>query len=173
MLAILEDDAQRLWVATADGLNLFDAHSGGFRRHGHDADNPQSLRDDDIMSLYQDRGGVLLVGTRAGGASHWNPQSWALGHYRSTQIRNTAVNAFADDGAGTIWVGTRDGLVEVDTLKRTERRFGSADNKLPRLPDERVMALRYDRTGALWIGTMAGGLTRLDAESPRGARLSA
>ena len=96
--AIMQDDAQRLWIATADGLNLFDHASQTFVRYGRDSDNPHSLRDDDVMSLYQDRGGVLWVGTRAGGASHWSPRSWALGHYRSALISNSAVNAFADDG---------------------------------------------------------------------------
>ncbi len=104
--AVLEDDAQRLWVATADGLDLFDRGSAPFVRYGHDADNPQSLRDGDIMSLYQDRGGVLWVGTREGGASHWNPRSWLLGHYFSEAFRGTQMNPFADDGAGKLWVGT-------------------------------------------------------------------
>ena len=87
--AILEDDAQRLWVATVDGLNLFDRASQSFVRYGNDADNPQSLRDSGVMALYQDRGGVLWVGTRSGGASHWNPKGWLLGHYRSAAFRDT------------------------------------------------------------------------------------
>jgi signal transduction histidine kinase/ligand-binding sensor domain-containing protein/CheY-like chemotaxis protein len=162
VFGILEDDARRLWVATSDGLNLFDRRTGRFVRYGRDADNPQSLRDDDIMSLYQDRGGVLWVGTRAGGASHWNPKSWALGHYLSELTRNTAVNAFADDGAGKLWVGTWDGLVEIDTRTGKERRYQSRGAGQPRLADNRVMALRYDRRGTLWIGTMEGGLQRFD-----------
>ncbi|HEY0680909.1 MAG TPA: two-component regulator propeller domain-containing protein [Steroidobacter sp.] len=160
--ALLEDDAQRLWVATSDGLNLFDRASETFVRYGRDADSQHSLRDDDVMSLYQDRGGVLWVGTRAGGASHWSPKSWTLGHYRSSLFSNTAVNAFADDGAGTVWVGTADGLVEIDTLKRTERRYTRESPGPLRLADNTVMALLHDRGGALWIGTMSGGLTRFD-----------
>lgn len=155
--AILEDDAHRLWVATRDGLNLLDRSSGRFVRYEHDADNPQSLRDPDVQSLYQDRGGVLWVGTRAGGASHWNPDSWLLGHYRSA-----AVTSFADDGAGKVWVGTSDGLVEIDTRTRRERRYGRTGDGTLQLADERVMALLYDRSGALWIGTMTGGLQRFD-----------
>jgi len=103
VLALLEDDAQRLWIATTDGLNLFHPQSQGFVRYGRDSDNPQSLRDNDVMSLYQDRGGVLWVGTRAGGASHWNPRSWALGHHLSPLTRNVAVNTFAESDAGTLW----------------------------------------------------------------------
>ena len=162
VLALLEDDAQRLWVATADGLNLFDRRSERFVRHGRDADNPQSLRNDDIMSLYQDRGGVLWVGTRAGGASRWNPRSWALGHYLSPLTHNVAVNAFAESGAGTLWVGTSGGLIEIDTSGRREHRYGAGKAMLP---DERVMALLHARNGALWIGTMAGGLVRSDPAS--------
>jgi signal transduction histidine kinase/ligand-binding sensor domain-containing protein/DNA-binding response OmpR family regulator len=164
VFAILEDDAQRLWVATSDGLNLFDRDSERFVRYGRDADNPQSLRDTDIMSLYQDRGGVLWVGTRAGGASHWNPRSWALGHYLSPLTSNVLINAFAESGHGKLWVGTLRGIVEIETSSRRERRpvFGT---RSPALPDERVMALLHDRSGALWIGTMAGGLSRIDPAS--------
>jgi signal transduction histidine kinase/ligand-binding sensor domain-containing protein/CheY-like chemotaxis protein len=160
VLGILEDDAQRLWIATSDGLNLFDRESERFIRYGRDSNNPQSLRDSDIMSLYQDRGGVLWVGTRAGGASHWNPRSWALGHYPS----NVPVNAFAEGAPGKLWVGTLRGVVEIETSSRRERRpvFGAGN---PPLPDERVMALLRDRGGALWIGTMAGGLVRFDPAS--------
>src|SRR6185295_9008049 len=109
-----------------------------FTRYGRDADNPQSLRNDDIMSLYQDRGGVLWVGTRAGGASHWNPRSWALGHYLSPLTRNVAVNAFAESGGKTLWVGTSAGLVEIDMPSRREQRHGRGTGN-PALPDERVM----------------------------------
>jgi signal transduction histidine kinase/ligand-binding sensor domain-containing protein/DNA-binding response OmpR family regulator/HPt (histidine-containing phosphotransfer) domain-containing protein len=163
VLAVLEDDAQRLWVATADGLNLFDRASGGFVRYGRDADNPQSLRDSDIMSLYQDRGGVLWVGTRGGGASHWNPRSWLFGHYRSDAFRDTQVNSFADDGNGKVWVGTVGaGLVEIDTRNHREQHYGASADGSARLTDDRIMSLLYDRKGVLWIGTMTGGLDRLD-----------
>ena len=163
VLAVLEDDAQRLWVATADGLNLFAPDSATFVRYERDADNPQSLRDSDVMSLYQDRGGVLWVGTRGGGASHWNPRSWLLGHYRSDAFRGTQVNSFADDGNGKVWVGTVGaGLVEIDTRNRSERHYGAGAEGAARLTDDRIMSLLYDRKGVLWIGTMTGGLNRLD-----------
>ena len=161
--AILEDDANRLWVATRDGLNLFDRISGKFVRYGRDADSPQTLRDLDVMSLYQDRGGVLWVGTRWGGASHWNPNSWLLGHYRSAAFGGgVGVNAFADDGANTVWVGTSAGLVEIDTRTGREARHRRDDKGSLALADDRVMTLAFDRHSALWVGTMTAGLQRFD-----------
>jgi signal transduction histidine kinase/ligand-binding sensor domain-containing protein/CheY-like chemotaxis protein len=162
--AILEDDAQRLWIATADGLDLLDRSSDSFVRYGHDADNPQSLRDADAMSLYQDRGGVLWVGTREGGASHWNPRSWLLGHYFSDAFRGAQIESFAEDGSGRVWVGTIGaGLIEIDTRTGRERHYSSdKSGGSPQLSDDRVMALLNDHQGSLWIGTMSGGLDRLD-----------
>jgi signal transduction histidine kinase/ligand-binding sensor domain-containing protein/CheY-like chemotaxis protein len=164
VLAILEDDAQRLWFATADGLNLFDRASQRVVRISRDAADPHSLRDDDIMSLYQDRGGLLWVGTRAGGASHWNPRSWALGHYLSPLTRNVSINAFAEGDARIFWVATSSGLVEVDVTSGRERRYGRNTKELS-LTDERVMALLHDRHGSLWIGSIAGGIVRFDPAS--------
>jgi signal transduction histidine kinase/ligand-binding sensor domain-containing protein/CheY-like chemotaxis protein/HPt (histidine-containing phosphotransfer) domain-containing protein len=164
--AVLEDDAKRVWVATADGLDLFDQNSESFIRYGHDADNPQSLRDSGVLSLYQDRGGVLWVGTREGGASHWNPRSWLLGHYFSDAFRGAQIEAFAEDGAGKIWVGTIDGgLIEIDSRGGSERRYADKSGGGSQLSDQRVMALLNDTEGSLWIGTMAGGLDRLDLAS--------
>jgi signal transduction histidine kinase/ligand-binding sensor domain-containing protein/CheY-like chemotaxis protein/HPt (histidine-containing phosphotransfer) domain-containing protein len=160
--AILEDSAQRLWVATADGLNLFDGATQSFVRYGNDPGNPQSLRDSNVLALYQDRGGVLWAGTRSGGASHWNPASWSFGHYRSASFRDTQVSSFAEDGAGRVWVGTiGTGLVEIDTRRGAERRYRH-ESGAPRLSDDRVMALLYDRDGTLWVGTMTGGLDQVD-----------
>jgi signal transduction histidine kinase/ligand-binding sensor domain-containing protein/CheY-like chemotaxis protein len=166
VLAVLEDGSHRLWVATSDGLDLFDRESGSFVRYGHDADNPSSLRDSDVMSLYQDHGGVLWVGTRKGGASHWNPRSWLFGHYFSDAFRATQVSSFADDGAARTWVGTiGSGLVEIDGRSGHERRYRVAEHGndgAAHLTDDRVMALLHDRQQSLWIGTMAGGLGKLD-----------
>lgn len=164
MRAILEDHAQRLWVGTPDGLDLFDRTTESFVRYGNDADNPQSLRSSYVMfnALYEDRGGVLWVGTREGGASHWNPASWSLGHYRSTAFHDTEVSSFADDGAGRVWVGTIGaGLVEIDTRAGSERRYGHDTQSLP-LSDDRIMALLYDHHGTLWVGTMTGGLDQVE-----------
>jgi signal transduction histidine kinase/ligand-binding sensor domain-containing protein/DNA-binding response OmpR family regulator len=163
--AILEDSAQRLWVGTVDGLNLFDRSTEGFVRYGNDADDPQSLRDSNIFALYQDRGGVLWVGTRSGGASHWNPDTWRLGHYRSAAFHDTEVSSFADDGGARVWVGTiGSGLIEIDTRTGTERRYAH-DTPGLRLSDDRVMALLYDHRGTLWVGTMTGGLDQVDLAS--------
>ena len=56
---------------------------------------------------------------------------------------------------GYIWLGTNGGLVRFDGLRFTV--FDSGNT--PELRSNRILALREDRNGTLWIGTQNGGLT--------------
>ena len=155
---IFEDDAQRLWVGTADGLNLLDRSTMTAQRFVNDQ-TQQSLSHSYIMSIHQDRGGLLWVGTRSGGVNVWNPRSWSLGHYTADWLQDTNVTAFASEEE-QLWVGTYDhGLVLLDGGIE-KKRYGAEA-----LGDDRVMSLILDGQRGLWIGTMGGGLNRLNLAS--------
>ena len=150
--AILEDDAQRLWVATTAGLDLLDP-AGRFEHYAYEPATPHGLPRGTVLTLYQDRGGVLWVGTHEGGAGHWDPRTWLLGLHRSASFQGAKISSFADDGDGSLWVGiSAGGLIEINSATGQERPLG----------EEQVKALQYDPTGALWIGTRDAGLERLD-----------
>ncbi len=152
---VFEDDAQRLWVGTADGLNLLDRSTMTVQRFVNDH-TQQSLSDSYIMSLYQDRGGLMWVGTRSGGVNVWNPRSWSLGHYTADWLRDTNVTAFAAYDE-QLWVGTYD-----HGLMLLEHGVEKIHYHAEELGDDRVMSLLLDGQQGLWIGTMAGGLNRLN-----------
>jgi diguanylate cyclase (GGDEF)-like protein len=157
--ALLEDSQHRLWIGTTNGLNYLDQASDTFYRYRHD-DTADGLTDSYVLSLCQDAGGLIWVGTRAGGVNTWNPRSWAFGHVRPDWLKDTNVTSFAGDGRD-LWVGTSDrGLHRIQG--DVHRQYDA-----PQLSDEHVMALLLDRDGALWIGTMEGGLDRLDPTTDR------
>ena len=62
---ILAADGQNgLWVPSSEGLSYFDRRTERFtHRFQHDDANPHSLDSNAIFAVYQDRGGVLWVGT--------------------------------------------------------------------------------------------------------------
>ena len=161
--AVLRDAGGRLWVGTASGLDLMQA-DGTFHHYGFRPEDPRGLPDSYIMSLYQDRSGLLWVGTRSGGVSRWNPRSWQMGHFRPSLAAGAPLAAFAPGSTpNEMLVGTvGGGLLAVDFHTGQERRVL---DKAAGLPDDRVMSLLRDRSGNLWIGTLAGGLVR---QSPRG-----
>jgi signal transduction histidine kinase/ligand-binding sensor domain-containing protein/CheY-like chemotaxis protein/HPt (histidine-containing phosphotransfer) domain-containing protein len=163
---VLEDDDGRLWVATAQGLNLMLPASDTFATY-FGGDGADQMTDSYIMSLHHDDGGVLWIGTRFGGANTWNSDSWQFGHHRPDWLEGQSVSAFSSDQQG-FWTGTfGGGLIYSNDLTGEVRHLSTAST--PALTDDRVMSLLRDRNGALWIGTMEGGINRL---SPDGSSVS-
>ncbi len=158
---VLEDDNGHLWVATADGLNLLMPTTDSFTQYvGGERDD--QLSDGYIMSLHQDRRGVLWVGTRFGGVNTWNSNSWQLGHQLAPGLHDYSVTSFETDRDG-FWVGTfGGGLVYTNDVTGSVTNLSTGTT--PALTDDRVMSLLHDRHGTLWIGTMGGGINRLSTD---------
>jgi signal transduction histidine kinase/ligand-binding sensor domain-containing protein/CheY-like chemotaxis protein/HPt (histidine-containing phosphotransfer) domain-containing protein len=159
--ALLEDHAGHLWVGTAAGLDLLDRMSGQFTRYGHDPGDAESLRDSFVMSLYEDQSGLVWIGTRSGGVSRWNPRSWELGGHRPRWLAGQIVTAFADAPDNKVWIGSLGGLMQFDAATGEAITLDALTGRRGSLPDTRVMSLRQDRQGTLWIGTMTRGALKL------------
>jgi signal transduction histidine kinase/ligand-binding sensor domain-containing protein/CheY-like chemotaxis protein len=160
--AVLEDQAGHLWVGTGAGLDLLNRATGQFSHYRHEGSDGDSLRDSFIMSLYQDQTGLVWIGTRAGGVSRWNPHGWELGGRRPEWLRDKLVTAFADGPDGRVWIASLGGgltLYDDDSGRATS--IDAITGRHNALGDPRVMSLRRDRHGTLWIGTFASGVRRL------------
>ena len=70
---LVADGQNGLWVPSSQGLYYFDRRTERFTyRFQHDESNPDSLDSNAMMSVYQDRGGVLWVGTENAGLNILN-----------------------------------------------------------------------------------------------------
>jgi signal transduction histidine kinase/ligand-binding sensor domain-containing protein/CheY-like chemotaxis protein/HPt (histidine-containing phosphotransfer) domain-containing protein len=156
--ALLEDQSGHLWIGTADGLALLDRAAGVFSHYRHDANDGASLRDSFVMSLHQDAAGLVWVGTRTGGVSRWNRRSWELGGHRPAWLDSQPVMAFADAPDNQVWIASLAGLIRFDAATGVATPLDALVGRQNAVGDERVMSLRQDRRGALWIGTMGSGL---------------
>ena len=66
---LVADGQNGLWVPSSQGLYYFDRRTEHFTyRFQHDETDPDSLDSNAILSVYQDRGGVLWVGTENAGS---------------------------------------------------------------------------------------------------------
>ena len=137
--ALLQDAEGRLWVGTADGLDLFDEVRGSFTHYGHDPRDARSLADGHVIALAQDRGGVVWVGTRLGGVHKWNPLGWQFGYVAPAPddaegLGSGFVTSFSEDRAGRLWIGTYDAGVYVmdrTTGKMTSHRYTAGPGRQP------------------------------------------
>lgn len=159
---ILRDSRGRIWVGTHTGLLLFDPLADRFVRYTNVPGDPHSLASNYVVSLYEDRNGVIWVGTRGGGVSRWNPRTWSLGAVEHAALDGAVVNAFAPKEDGQTWIGTiGSGLILHDESAGAFTRF-TRSNGFDDLPDQRIMSLLVSSVGDLWIGTQRAGLFKYE-----------
>ncbi len=162
---VVEDDEGKLWVATQIGLNRMDPATGHFERFLHDPEEPGSLSNDYIYPLLIDRQGVLWIGTIGGGLNRRDSGSETFTSYdlralTGSEDRHNEVASLAEGPDGSLWVGTRHGLIRID---ETRSRF----ELVPLQIGDRtgVISLKFDSRGQLWAGTFGGGLIRIDPDT--------
>jgi ligand-binding sensor domain-containing protein len=102
-----------------------------------------------VTSLYEDRAGVIWVGTDEGLSRFKDGQFTRF----SDQHGLVQVWAMHEDRAGNFWFGTRTGLTRLRDGQFTV--YTTRDG----LAYDDVKVILEDRQGALWLGTH-GGLTR-------------
>lgn len=170
-MAILEDPAGRLWVATTDdGVIEVDPGSGAFRVFRHRDRDPSSLSTDYTSALLWDQAGSLWVGTWGGGLDRLDPSTGAIEHHRALRedperISGDYITALLQDSSGLLWVATYGaGLCKLDLAPQFVRNYRYRPSDGQGLSDPMVQAVYEDTRGELWIGT-SNGLDRFDPAS--------
>jgi signal transduction histidine kinase/DNA-binding response OmpR family regulator len=154
---VLEDRDGMLWVATAAGLNRWDRRTGRFTAYHHDPEDPHSLSDDWIKTVFEDRAGILWAGSNSGGLNRFDRASQQFTTYRHNpedpaSLSHDKVNSIWEDQRGTLWVATQDGLDQMDRSQGTFRTFTRQEG----LPDNAIEAILEDDHGTLWLATHNG-----------------
>lgn len=162
----------KLWVGTSQGLNHFDPETEMVEVYLHEPDNPRSLSGNRVSYIYEDRSGVLWVGTGsssrdiyvagAQGLSRFHPETsdftvWRHDPNNPLSLSNDNVNVIYEDTSNRFWIGSNNGLNLMD------RETGLFLVILPNdgLPNENIIGILEDSQGALWLSTLKG-LSRFD-----------
>mgnify|MGYP005850515649 CR=1 FL=1 len=184
-LSILHDSQGSTWLGTEAGLVRID-RAGKQTRFEYNPAKPQSLTDNLVTALVEDKRGNIWIGTQGGGVSRFSLRSQTFTHYQVNDEQEGALNdnfvfslLVAKNGA--VWIGANNGLNRYHPEKDVFTSFarpssGSAPpssdftaQKIsptrvvsPLFPDAPIVALHEAADGALWLGTLGGGLYRFD-----------
>jgi signal transduction histidine kinase/ligand-binding sensor domain-containing protein/DNA-binding response OmpR family regulator len=101
-----------MWFGTADGLIRYDGYK--FKIFKHNPDDVTSLSFNSVLSIYEDRSGVLWIGTEGGGLNKYNRETDQFTRYMHdandpNNLRNNTVAAILEDTSGDLWFGTNGG----------------------------------------------------------------
>ncbi|MCB0224780.1 MAG: response regulator, partial [Anaerolineae bacterium] len=163
---LLMNETGSIWVTSRDGLFVFNPHSEKFTQaYSHDPTDPDSLSDDRTTALYQDKGGVVWIGTTANGLNLFNPRQLRFAHYRHNpnnpaSLAQDGVTAIAGDENGQLWLGAGNVLNRLDLDQGQIAHFQPAD--IPDIDQFTIRAIQPDLAGYLWLGVSNRRLFRFD-----------
>ena len=105
---ILRDKNGDIWLATDQGLALFNEDSETFDTYTKDTDK-YTLVDNNVINLYQDNQGVIWVGTFSGISKFFPSNDFKV--YRNdptddNSLSSSSVCGIYEDDEGNVWVGT-------------------------------------------------------------------
>ncbi|MEN7547666.1 two-component regulator propeller domain-containing protein [Rapidithrix thailandica] len=162
---VYEDRRGNLWLGTnGGGLNFLAKEEKYkpepvFSSYRHNSYDLQSLSNDSIWAIHEDRQGQLWVGTQ-NGLNKLQPGTRTFRRY----LPGICVLGFTEDSLGNLWLGTENRGVMAwnisgDTLTDQFQQF-TFQNKTYSLG--KVYDLEFDQKGHLWLGTNQGliNLTR-------------
>ena len=159
---LLQDQRGRYWIATENGLLLWDPKSASTRRYRHHTDLPHSLGDDYVYSLFQDRSCVLWVGTYFGGAGYVDLcrdgiEAFSERAQGGEGLGSGKVIGIAGAPGQRLWLATAGGGLDLlDPAAGTARHFRHDPHNPHSLGGDDATAVAVDRSGRLWVGTRNG-----------------
>jgi ligand-binding sensor domain-containing protein/signal transduction histidine kinase len=172
---VVADGQNGLWVPSSDGLYYFDRRTERFTyRFQHDETNPHSLDSNAILSVYQDRGGVLWVGTENAGLNILNFRQEEFGYHghRPGDLDSLSpgrVKAIYQEPNGVLWIG-----FFPRALDRLDPNTGQITHYVPKPGDPNTLSegtnvdsIYKDAAGYLWVGGGGCGLDRFDERTGR------
>ena len=166
---LLQDSQGFMWFGTNDGLNKYDGYK--FTLYKHDRENPYSISENHIMSMYEDQRGNLWIGTWGGGLNRFDRETERFTGYQHDpadphSLSDHTVMSIYEDQADVLWFGTLEGgLNQFDRETEQFIRYEHDPDDPDRLSHNNVKSIVEDQSGVFWVGTDGGGLNKFDRET--------
>lgn len=165
---MLQFSQNELGIGTESGLFIYDFVTNTFQNLQENSDDPYSLSNNAIYSLWKDTEGGIWVGSYFGGVDFLPNQAVKFEKYYPITNANTIsgmrVREMVGNGDGKIWIGTEDAglnLFDPQTGKFEQLSTGDSDRELP-YRNVHGLAKQGDK---LWIGTFNTGVNILDTST--------
>ncbi|OAN48438.1 hypothetical protein A6A04_20105 [Paramagnetospirillum marisnigri] len=150
ILGMASDRKGGIWVASGQGLAHLDIAGNSWSHEG-------GVLASEVAGILVDRAGRVWAGSAKGLMMRPGDQGAFQPVAMPPEMEGEVVSALFEDGADTLWFGTRRGRIgRIDALARTavaERAISASGH--------RVTSFSEPRPGLLWIGEYGGGIKTL------------
>ena len=121
---VLNDSRNRIWIGTEKGLDLVVRKS--FR--DVDLEFRRFFKGFKIYSLFEDKRGILWIGTFSNGLFEFNPENHTFRQYTEKDgLPGRTIFGILQDESGLLWLSTNNGLSRLDIHNNTFANYNNAD----------------------------------------------
>ncbi|MEJ7598947.1 MAG: two-component regulator propeller domain-containing protein [Kofleriaceae bacterium] len=176
LTAVHRDRRGTLWVAMkGQGLLAFNTKTETHRQYLPDPDKPDRLPNDTIFDIWEDDRGRLFLATWGGGLVRFDPQADVFATLTPAGLTSHHLYDLYPDpkDKNVLWIGTaKGGLVSFNLVDGSATSFRHDDEDPASLSSDDVLATYREPSGILWVGTLGGGVNRLDPATGRTERFT-
>jgi ligand-binding sensor domain-containing protein len=127
-LSISEDSSGFLWLGTSySGVEKFDPSSGRFSRYIHDDDDPATVSNNRVNSVFTDHSGGIWIGTQNGLDFLDRDTGQFTAYYERNGLGGNVVSCILEDNIGNLWMSTNHGISRYNLKARRFDNYSVAD----------------------------------------------
>lgn len=158
-----QDNHGNIWVGSFNrGLYKYDRNGIKIVHYHPKLPIPHAVNSFEISALFEDRSGVLWIGTIGGGLSRLNVVEKHIECYTEAQgLCENRIITFLEARDGILWVSTHGGINLFNRSSATFRELRI--NGLPSIQFATVPAFFMAENGDIWLGTWDKGLWVIDS----------
>lgn len=157
---LAEDDQGRILTAQGSLLALWE------KDHWRQVTDHNGLSPFEVQDLFVDREGSIWMSVVGHGLLRWVGEDRWEAYTQDDGLSDNLVWATLRDRQGRLWVGTDSGLNWIPSGGNTPKIWHS-----PGIQISRATSLEISADGAIWVGSLAGSLTRIDPKSLAGTQM--
>lgn len=171
---LFQDSHQNIWAGTwGGGINFLSSDGALFKSFSYSPNSPESSLSTQIASaVCIDKQGLLWIGTDGGGINVLKDgqriatYTEESGHLSGNSVQTKSfqqifpekestqdVRSLFEDNNGTIWVGTSNGVFQIDRESKKILQHMNAN-----APDNLVRSVIKDKKGQIWVGSFGRGI---------------
>lgn len=166
---VIEGPDHKIYVATANGLSILSVDRSTIQRLQYNPDIPDenSLRSNQVRTVYADSAGFIWVGYNDQGASRFDPNQQLFRHFTHipgdpNSLVHNFVRDISEDHLGRFWIATWGGgisRIDADLNSMTQFLPGTDSRQLQ---SGIVWDIFNDDKDQIWVALDKGGVARYD-----------
>lgn len=164
--SILSEKKDILWICNAEKIQLLNEKNKLLKTYNYPNNANPNTTKNYTTALFKDNENNIWLGYN-GGLAFFNNVTKTFEDYtiNKNKVFSTPVRTINQDKHGYLWVGSYDGLYQLNLETKHINKYQNEVNNPKSLSQNSVYSIIEDTRGDLWVGTWAGGVNYIDRSS--------